>query len=202
MKRKPNKIAKKTPRRRQAAPEIGFWKPSERNIFRYWDGQKEVAADPVLLSQEFAKVEGFDKDCKIAATLYESGDQSEMALKSANASFGRVVETVRRVFGLKPLSEGGLLQDEVITTLLLFTEFMDGLKKKAGILPTSVPSMAGPAEGSPIHNSSVSGPMLAASSEGIPILSLSDLPEPSREMRPGWWGQQSMPPSPEPVATS
>lgn len=109
----------------------------ERCIFRYWDGSRQVAADPLQIQAALLEVPDIDADTRLACL------QSEAAQGEARKAFGRLVEKLRPVFGVEAFrtddagKEHGLTSAETVDLLRQFSAFMADLKKKADTLRTS-----------------------------------------------------------------
>lgn len=109
------------------------YSPEERAIFRYFDGGKTVAVDPLVVIKKFGKVDGlaFDADLQIAIA-----DNEAMA-KESDEAFERLVAASREVFGLKPFAEvdgvqSGLTDAESFRVLVEFAKMVGGLQRAAG----------------------------------------------------------------------
>ena len=109
--------------------------PGERMIFAYFDGTKEVKADPMELYRKLME-EGPELQADLSvATSTIAGME-----KGASAAQFEVVEKVRRIFTIKPYKEGGLTEIEAIDLLLMFFAFCGAVRKKSNrspILPSS-----------------------------------------------------------------
>lgn len=136
----------------------------ERLIYRYNDGKKMVQADPLRLYKAVMTVgPELEIDIKV----------SKSPSKDAAAAHEQALLKIRKVFGVKPLEEGGLTE---IETFRLFDHFMSfcGIKKKdTNGLPTSpeAPSLPTPpslAEGPPTPKPSDSGSTGSGSSNEKP----------------------------------
>jgi hypothetical protein len=156
-------------------------KNRERLIFRYGDGEREVCADPLEIQAALASspVEGFDleTDCKAMEVTFPEFQ------KQAQAALDRLIQAIRIAFKLKPFEQIGkkqigLTRGECMTVFVQFVLFMDDLKKKLGILPTTPSATAAPAEPSPTPNTSACSPTVGASSPADP------LPSPSVPLSP------------------
>jgi len=106
----------------------------QRNTFRYWDGGKLRAIDPMVAYRGLSSFEGFDWDKDPIRT--ERGD---------DAALSRTVAATRTVFGIATYSEsstGGLTEDESLGLLISFVEYMIEQKKNGSRLPILPASMA------------------------------------------------------------
>jgi hypothetical protein len=141
-------------RARKPVKSSGMFRPKERLIYTYWDGQKDRAGDPLELIRKLTGIDGFslEHDAKLAA-----GQTPE-----ATKALGRLVEAVRSAFGVKNLEEGGLTETETLALLHHFLDFLREVQRDAGPLPTSRPSTGCPANGSATGNSSASGSAASA----------------------------------------
>jgi hypothetical protein len=104
-----------------------FFGPS-RAIFRYWNGQRDVAADPLRLLRAVENDTEFN--IEIDPALVDADDQPATL---------RMIACVRRAFNVKSFEEGGLLEAECLQLFLRLYEFLDGVKKNTVPSPTSSP---------------------------------------------------------------
>lgn len=147
----------------------------ERMIYTYWDGQKWVKADPMVLHKNVMKVgPELDVAMKVAAS----------PLKEAPFEHDRYMKFVRDAFNVKSFADGGLTDLEVADLLDHFFAFCSGVKKNSSPTPTSAattsPSTAStPAAASPTPSTSGSGSTANASSTGGPSPSPTAPPSPS-----------------------
>lgn len=149
----------------------------ERQIYRYFDGQKEVAADPLVLYKRVMDVRpALAVDIKVARA-------GMMGSKEAHEA---VLGYVRQVFNLKPLADGGLTEAEALGLLDHFLAYVDGVKKNTRPSATSAaetseasPSSSG--EGPPTPSTSDSGATASGPSTGTPG------PPPSGPAPPSGW---------------
>jgi len=147
----------------------------ERMIYTYWDGQRWVKADPMVLHKNIMKVgPELDVAMKVAAS----------PLKEAPFEHDRYMKFVRDAFGVKSFSEGGLTDLEVADLLDHFFAFCSGVKKNSNPTPTSAattsPSTASTAGGGPpTPSTSASGSTASGSSTGGPSPSPTAPPSPS-----------------------
>ncbi len=97
-----------------------FWRRRrERDIFTFWDGQQQRSIDP--MPPWFAIAE--DKECNAVRDMpaASAGDRDARV---------RVQAMARRMFSVKPFSEGGLTENELSQLLATFFTFNIVLKKK------------------------------------------------------------------------
>ena len=109
-----------------------FWSPRQRQIYSYWDGQKKVRADPLVLWKRIAAVgPTLSIDIKVGTS------NSKDAAKAQDAA----VEKIRAIFQVKPLVEGGLTENEACDLLEHFLAYCDQLKKnlKPSAISATVP---------------------------------------------------------------
>ena len=138
------------------AKEDGFfYEPKERAIYKYWDGQKYVDEDPMLISRRMAEVA---PELKIDLTVADS--PSKDAAKAAVMA----VQKARKIFNVKAFAEGGLLEDELWELFNSFLEWRNGVKKNLKKSVTSVTATPPSIESSPAVNPSVTENGLASGS--------------------------------------
>lgn len=127
--------AKKTSRKPAQPPATGGYTPRERAIYRYFNGVREVAVDPLRVQRELAAVPDLDleTDAKLAGLATPNPESAK--------SFDRLVEAVRKVFQVQPLSEDGigLTDAECVELLASFALYIADVKKKAQACLTSAP---------------------------------------------------------------
>lgn len=112
-------------------PPVGLdvYQPKERYIFKYFNGEKLVLADPLILYRRvMAKINEIDMDMK-AATFQE--------YSKADEAYDHMVVTLQKVFKIKPLEEGGLTPTELEELFSQFSEYCHYHKKKWNLIPTS-----------------------------------------------------------------
>lgn len=136
----------------------GWWRQRQRAIYRYWDGQRTRAIDPLIAwrkmwehptcrpQDDFGPATGMNADG--TATPFEQ------------EALDRVLSMAREMFDLRQFSETspGLTIDETLSVLWTFIAFMNALKKKRAPLPTTSPptessSSALPGESTMPHSS-------------------------------------------------
>ena len=145
----------------------GDYSRRERVIYRYWDGTREVSADPIQLQRDLNAFPGLNLEADLAVMNISPERQMENPKigKDADASAVKIAAAVRHAFHVEPyqdLGNGkskGLTETEVIELLANFGAFIGDLKKKLGIWPTSPkPTGSQPlAEESPTRNGAVCG---------------------------------------------
>lgn len=89
-----------------------------REIFRYWDGQKERAIDP------FVAWKAIQDDPEYLSRKHDAAiDRGDLEAQ------GIAVACVQKAFHVKPLADGGLTHAEALGLLLAFYVYLDALKK-------------------------------------------------------------------------
>jgi hypothetical protein len=111
---------------------------TDRCIFRYFDGTRKRSIDPLDVQHTLTTRDNFDLDIDLKAAAGTS--------KYAADALHRVIDAVRAAFHVPPYDAGppetGLTGAECMTLLVNFSLFIEDLKKKLGISPTSSPSEA------------------------------------------------------------
>lgn len=152
------------------ADPLDIYKPRERRIYYYFDGAKQVAADPMVLYKRLmSKEPDLSFDMKLATS------ESKDATKGHN----NAVAKLRDVFSVKPLEEGGLTELEAIDLFDHFMEWSGMVKKNSSPSATSPTATLGSTgsslEGSPPSpNSLGSGSTASEPSTEEPVPSQSD----------------------------
>jgi hypothetical protein len=120
----------------------------KRLLFRFWDGEKSRAADPLSLLRNLDLHQTFNLENSIP--LIAKGDSK---------TIGEAILAIREVFGVKAWSESqpGLTEGETVDLLFSFLEFNQVLKKN--IVPT--PTLPSPSE-SNHSNDSTPKPAMAS----------------------------------------
>lgn len=147
---------KPEPKRRPArtprpARTFGVYRPAERLIYQYWDGQTDRKGDPLELFRRLTTYDGLALDVDAQLALGET--------REAPKALTRVIGAVRDVFRVKPMDEGGLPEAECLGLLLHFMTFIAGVQRDLAPLPTSPPPTDCPAA-----NGSTTGPSAASGS--------------------------------------
>lgn len=151
--------------RREAPPPMGVYRPEERLIYKYWNGDREVAADPLVLHRRLMEK---SVDIEINIKVFRS------ASKDAPAAYEALIRDVRWAFDVKPLDADGkgLTEMECVALLDHFMSLMGEEKKTSQRSSTSPspsetppPSSAGAPTTEPL---SECGSTAAASSSAAP----------------------------------
>lgn len=107
-----------------------FRRKSRREIYPYWDGQKQRFVDPVVAWRAMWE----DPDCNPEADFGPATgiDSQGRPAEFDPASQDKVLAMIRRMFGVKSWSENvaGLTVNETFELLWDFLRYMDSLKKK------------------------------------------------------------------------
>lgn len=160
---------------KEAPPSLdNHYHPRERMIYSYWDGQKTVHADPMVL---------YKRMMTHGAELSVDMKVSQSASKDAGKAHDSMVQKVREIFVVKTLEEGGLAELEVLELLDHFLLYCEDVKKNSNLSPISptptppptAPSSAGP---SATASSSDSGSTANVSNTAVPA------PLPSERVSP------------------
>lgn len=98
-----------------------FWRKPERQreIFCYFDGNKPRSADPIVVYRSLKDDPKFNID--VHPALVDAGDADAIGITAA---------AVRSAFGVKSLDAGGLTEQECISLLLQYFDWVDSVKKK------------------------------------------------------------------------
>lgn len=102
--------------------------PHERMIYSYFDGQRIVKGDPLVLYKEVMAVRG---DLAVDMRV------STSPMKGADIAHSKVVGTIRKIFNLSPLDKGGLSELETIALLDHFLVYTEAVKKNSSPSQTS-----------------------------------------------------------------
>ncbi len=125
------------------APKENGFSERERLIFRYFDGQHIVGADPLKIHAGLLAIPDLIHDSQLA--MLES--DSPVFQKQSSEASSRLAGQLAKVFHVQPFTEvdgkcTGLTDAEIIGLLVHFDSFLQPLKKKPVISPTSAPTTA------------------------------------------------------------
>jgi hypothetical protein len=115
----------------------------DRDIFPYWDGQRQRNGDPLAIDRLLLTDPAFDAKLDPQISRVPTLD----GLKAA----GRIVDATRKAFGIKPLEEGGLTDAECLGLFCDFNLFVRDLEERSRPLASS-----------PRPTASASGPTASA----------------------------------------
>lgn len=112
---------------------------TDRKIFRYFDGQRQRAADPLEILR---KLRQHPCDIDKAETLRRETTDETLH----DEAWRELVSAARDVFDINPLDPDGhgLTEQESYDVLDQFGEFLDSLKKSTDPKPTLPPSSEPP----------------------------------------------------------
>lgn len=105
---------------------LHFGPPTERNIFRYWDGTKERAADPMVLWEKVI----IQSDAM--RTVFAHADMGD--IEGIREASGMICD-ILGVHEFDPVTETGLTREELNNLMVLFIGYVNDLKKKLAHLP-------------------------------------------------------------------
>jgi hypothetical protein len=109
-----------------------------RQLFKYWNGQQHVKADPIVIYRDLQTNENWDQDKDIQGHL-----------KGRDESTIKCVKVSREVFHLKTWDgTEGLSEDESLSILAQFMNYTDYLKKSTSGSQISPESTEQPPESS------------------------------------------------------
>lgn len=118
----------------------GYFKPwgeKERQIYRFHDGTRPRAVDPVVCLEALERFPGLalEADLALAEGVGLGGPYAEEGQKA----LARLVEATRAVFAIPPVDAGGLTRDEALNLFVDFGNYMGRLADAARPLPGSPP---------------------------------------------------------------
>ncbi len=150
------------------------YRPAERGLYSYWDGEKLVQADPIVV---------YKRMMAVAPELNTSIKVANSLSKDAVKAHGEMIDKIRTVFLIKPFEEGGLTELQTVMLFDHFLTFVGRVKKNsspsvmsaAGTSADFPPPSSG-AESPPTSNSSASGSTGPESSTDVPRSSPSGPP--------------------------
>ncbi len=161
------------------------FKLSERHIYRYWNGEKEVTADPIELYKDVMSVwPDIDRELTLCTFVGPNGGFND-SFKAHSA----LLDRIRSVFKIKILHEGGLTNDELVLLVDHFLKYTMEVKKNWRLSPT-IPqailrALSSPsAENPPTTNTSDSGATGNVSPTDVPEKSSTESKSPSETSPP------------------
>lgn len=113
-------------RQKLVIPEMEFhvFRPDKRILYRYFDGEKEVAGDPLALYKQFIACS------KDLVPIMNEAD----TLAAQGQMYDKLITLLRKIFKLKAFEEGGLTDIEVLFLFDNFLEFCGTKKKESEII--------------------------------------------------------------------
>lgn len=111
--------------------------PQERNLYRYYNGTREVAADPLAIQRKLTTFPNFD--------LVADIKRMQLNNQESLLAFGRLLEAARCAFDILPFSESedgtqvGLLETETVSLVIDFGNWLGAVKKNIPTQPDSPP---------------------------------------------------------------
>lgn len=110
-----------------------LYAPKERQIYRYWNGQSVILADPMLIWKRLTAV-GPELSVHLKVAMSPMPD--------ADKEHEHAARKIRGIFDLKPLAEGGLTEAEALELLDHFLAYCEQVKKNSKSVMTPSPSPA------------------------------------------------------------
>jgi hypothetical protein len=102
-----------------------------RYIYRFWNGQRIVLGDPMVLWRDLNAHEEYrEDDLKLVAV---EGLRDKI--------IGKLAKVFRDVFHVQQVGDGGLTELECVEELARFLEYSSVQKKSTELTPISSPSM-------------------------------------------------------------
>jgi len=115
-----------------ATDDPGLFQPAQRRLYRYFDGQGMVTADPMVL---------WKRVLDVGPELNRAWRLSNSPSKDARSGYEDLLKSVRSIFNIKPLEEGGLTEGESTALLNHFFTYCGEVKKNWNLSQTTPPSM-------------------------------------------------------------
>lgn len=107
---------------------MNLYTERERQIYRYWDGQKTVCVDPAeIYSRIMSRGPELNADMQLACSKVAP---AAWAAKGQSAMIGKI----RDFFNIKSLAEGGLTETEIQELFGHFFAFCDNIRKQFEIV--------------------------------------------------------------------
>jgi len=147
-----------------------LFRPKQRLIYHYFNGNKVVSADPMILHRKMmAKAPDLYIDSKVATFPNKDSGQAQINL----------TKNIREIFGVKPLDEGGLTELETAELWKSFLIYCEWVKKNWKVPPTSPTATSATIEATsagnqPTSNTSASGSIASEQNTAEPCPSSSE----------------------------
>lgn len=155
------KSKKNTAKKEQ--PETGVYRLQDRLIYKYWNGNEEIIADPLVLYKKMmARGPELSIDIKVSTSISKDADKAH----------DQAILKIREIFSVKSLDEGGLTELETVQLLDHFLLYCEEIKKNSSYsVISSSNSDTKPSfrANPPIQNSSASGSIGGESTTGAPV---------------------------------
>ena len=145
--------------KRDKENSFDFYKPKERKLYKYWDGQKIVEEDPMILWKRMMEVR---------PELITSIKLSQSIHKDAVLGHNDMVSYMRKIFFVKPYGEGGLTESELSNLFDHFMSFCWTVKKKVNTYATSATETSPSTESSSVESHPTEKPLGFGSTEKEP----------------------------------
>lgn len=113
---------------KRAEDSVEIYKPKERRLYSYWNGTKQVEADPMVI---------YKKMMAVAPELHIDIKVAESKSKDAGKAHNSMINHIRNIFSLKPFEDGGLTEIESILLFDHFTTYCGFVKKNTNPSVTS-----------------------------------------------------------------
>ena len=126
-------------KRSSSEDRFGLYHPREREIYEYFDGDKLVKADPMVI---YKRIMARGQEISVDITVARS------PMKGADKAHDSLIKKIREVFNVKPLSEGGLTEQETMDLFDDFLVYVDAIKKNT-TPPPDLPEETSPSTSSP-----------------------------------------------------
>lgn len=171
--------------KRLVPTEMSFdvYKPYERKIYTYWDGEKDVKADPLLIYKDISS-----KWASISVDISVARSPMKDNVKAHN----NLVMVLRNIFEIKSFEEGGLTEQELFDLFDHFLIYSEVIKKNSNRRatpqvatspntpsPTAATSSDSSSANQPTKNPSDSSSTASVSDTNKPIPSSSEQESPS-----------------------
>ncbi|MCC7424822.1 MAG: hypothetical protein IT428_31510 [Planctomycetaceae bacterium] len=101
-----------------------------RAIFRFWDGQRDRLADPMVIHRSLLEHGEFNWETTPALIDVDNDKISSDALRIT-------ADATRKAFGVPELIDGGLTETELLQLLVQFSLYLSSLKKSISPPQTS-----------------------------------------------------------------
>lgn len=141
-----------------------MFKPQQRKIYRYWNGTKEVCADPMRLSQRLMS------DYPKESTLEHDYKLLQIDKPESIEALARIAQCARNVFRLAEIDDdgNGVTDEEAIMILVDFSGYLDSVKKNMYVMPT-LPKSTVPTSCDGEANQTTKPISVSGSTETVPL---------------------------------
>lgn len=148
-------------------PISDLFQPEQRLIYSYFNGQKVVSVDPLVL---------YRKTLEQGPSLSIDFKVANSPSKDAAKAYTSLMIHLRRIFDVAEYQQGGLTETEMMQLLEHFLRYCNSIKKNWSPLPTSATATLAPSASSTVDDPATPNSLDSGSTD---VASCTNVPEPS-----------------------